>query len=184
MHQPPKICLDANVLWSPQQRNLLLQMASRQALAVFWSWQIEEEWLRNTTPVQRNRLEAGTLPIIRYHFPEAILETSGENADTGMTSTSDRHVALTAIAGAPCTLLTWNIRHFDRAALARGRVALQTPDHFLSEIFDAQPAGTFDLAKEAWSNLRKSAPDWEAWFERLTANRLTGFVHRLREFRA
>ena len=52
------------------------------------------------------------------------------------------------------------------------------------QLFDADPARVVEATIAAWTNLRKTTPDWDAWLERLTANRLTGFVQCLREFRS
>ena len=114
----PKACLDDNVLWSPQQRNLFLQFALQKAIMVGWSSRIEAEWLRNTNPADRQRIESHTLPLIRRHFPNSILGAGDATMETGRTHSGDRHVAQTAIAFAPCTLVTWNLRHFDRKALS------------------------------------------------------------------
>lgn len=71
------VLLDANVLHSNQQRNLILQLAAQGVVSVAWTAAIEDEWLRNTEPVIRERVRSRTLPLIRKHFPQALIETSG-----------------------------------------------------------------------------------------------------------
>ncbi|KMO38975.1 hypothetical protein VQ03_16320 [Methylobacterium tarhaniae] len=67
------VLADANVLWSPQLRNLFLQLAHQDVFHIFWTDLVIEEWLRNIEPDQRARCEAGTVPLMRRHFPEAWL---------------------------------------------------------------------------------------------------------------
>ena len=79
-------------------------------------------------------------------------------------------------------MLTWNLRHFDVNHLAGFGVKVQTPDYFLAALFDASPEITFAITRAAWANLTRSAPHWEAYLDRLSANRLYEFVNRLRQF--
>lgn len=67
------VLADANVLWSPQLRNLFLQLAHQDVFHIFWTDLVIEEWLRNIEPDQHARCEAGTVPLMRRHFPEAWL---------------------------------------------------------------------------------------------------------------
>ena len=67
-----KALLDANVLWSGHQRNLLLQLAIQETISVYWTADILEEWLSNVDAALRTRLEARTLPLMRLHFPDAL----------------------------------------------------------------------------------------------------------------
>jgi len=123
-----KALLDANVLFSNQQRNLLLEIASHEIIRVLWTQKIEDEWLRNVDQRIRERILARTLPLMRKHFPDALVEEFELLGDIGSTAAQDRHVASAAIKSAPCTLVTWNVAHFDDAELSKYGVAVQTPD--------------------------------------------------------
>ncbi len=178
-----KALLDANVLWSSQQRNLLLQIAVQETISVHWTKDILEEWLRNTDPPLRARLETRTLPLMRRHFPDASVEGVGEEQNVGQTGAKDRHVARAALAVAPCALVTWNLPDFDREHLAYEGVQVLTPDAFLAELFDADPGLIHSITKEAQSNLTKSAPSWEGYLELLAQKHgLEAFVAKLRAF--
>jgi hypothetical protein len=48
--------LDANVLFSNQQRNLILQIADQEVISVAWTDAIEKEWLDNTDAGVRERI--------------------------------------------------------------------------------------------------------------------------------
>jgi hypothetical protein len=120
--------LDANVLHSNQQRNLILQLAALDVVSVAWTAAIEDEWLRNTEPEIRERIRSHTLPLIRKHFPQALIETSGPPfAPIGRTGARDLHIAAAAMKLAPCRLVTWNVDDFDAGVLAQRSVVVQTP---------------------------------------------------------
>jgi hypothetical protein len=77
--------LDANVLFSNQQRNLILQIADQEVISVAWTEAIEKEWLDNTESGIRERIRSHTLPLIRKHFPKASIEAFGQLAPIGRT---------------------------------------------------------------------------------------------------
>jgi len=109
----PAVLLDANVLHSNQQRNLILQLAAQGVVSVAWTAAIEGEWLRNTEPGIRERVRSHTLPLIRKHFPDALIETAGPPfAPIGRTDADDLHIAAAAVKLAPCRLVTWNVDDF------------------------------------------------------------------------
>ena len=177
------VLLDANVLWSPQQRNLILQIAAAGAIRVRWSREIENEWLRNTDDRTRSRLEANTLPLIRDHFPDALVEEFDADASSGGTDGKDRHVAAAAKKVAPSILVTWNLKDFDAEFLANERVRVMSPDRMLAELYDANPELIVEIAREAQANLTKSAPTWDDYLGVLFAkNNLREFVGRLKGF--
>ena len=178
-----KVLLDANVLFSNQQRNLLLQLASQEVIDVVWTAMIEDEWLRNTEIRTRKRIISRTLPLIRDHFPSALIEGFDPSAKIGSTDEGDRHVASAAVKSAPCVLITRNIGHFDVEELAKYGINVETPDAFLSALYDADPNVVHDVTRAAQANLTKSAPTWETYLENLSHKQgLKGFADRLSRF--
>jgi hypothetical protein len=178
----PAVLLDANVLHSNQQRNLILQLAAQGVVSVAWTAAIEGEWLRNTEPGIRERVRSHTLPLIRKHFPDALIETAGPPfAPIGRTDADDLHIAAAAVKLAPCRLVTWNVDDFDAGVLAERGVVVQTPDEFLCAVLDANPELIVEIMGQAQANLTRSAPTWEAYLDILEArNGLKGFVGRIR----
>jgi hypothetical protein len=178
-----KALLDANVLFSNQQRNLLLELASQEVITVFWTEMIEDEWLRNAAEGTRDRIRARTLPLIRGHFPDALIAGFDPFVEIGRTDAKDRHVASAAVRSAPCVLVTWNTKHFDADELAKNGVTVETPDAFLAALYDADPAVIHDVTKVAQGNLTKSAPTWDAYLGTLSSKHgLKRFADRLRRF--
>jgi hypothetical protein len=182
MRSRPQALLDANVLYSGQQRNLILQLAVQEVVSVIWTEAIEEEWLRNLEPETQVRIRARTLPQIRQYFPDALIGNVDLKASVGRTNAKDVHVAAAAVKAAPCNLVTWNIRHFDAEELRHQNVSVVTPDVFLCAVFDADPELVFGVTKNAAANLTRSAPTWAAYLEILSANGLKDFADRLCRF--
>jgi len=175
----PNVLLDACVVLPPQQRNLLLQMASDELFAVFWTDRIIGEWLRNVgIEDDRAKCENRTVPLMRREFPNATLPLVTDDP-IGTTDLNDVHVARAALAVSPCILLTWNVRDFDLSALAELDVEVITPDVFLTRLLDADPALVEDATRRAMANLTRSAPTWSSYLEALERNGLTTFAERL-----
>jgi hypothetical protein len=145
---------------------------------------IEDEWLRNTEPAIRERVRSRTLPLIREHFPDALIETDGPPfAPIGRTDADDLHIAQAAVKLAPCRLVTWNIGDFDVAALAEYAVVVQSPDEFLCALLEANPELVIEITGQAQANLTRSAPTWEAYLDILESrNGLKAFVGRIGRF--
>ncbi len=81
-------------------------------------------------------------------------------------------------------LVTENLKDFDFVALAALGVAVQAPDDFLADLFDANPALVEAAMREAFGNLKRSAPSWDEYLTVLTLrHRLPGFVERLRAWK-
>jgi hypothetical protein len=185
MPGPVRALLDANVLYSNHQRNLLLQLALNELFVANWSTLIEHEWLRNVEQPTRDHIEARTIPLIREYFPSALVSVAMPDRVIGKTNPKDRHVASAAVDLAPSTLVTTNLRHFDARALAALGVKVQSPDDFLIERFDESPAFVHAATREAAANLTRTAPTWNAYLEILEGpQRMPKLVARLRAWDA
>jgi hypothetical protein len=184
MLSPVKALLDANVLYSHHLRNLLLQLAQNDVFDARWSELIEQEWLRNMEPSTRERIASRTIPLIRTWFTDALVVSFDPERVIGVTDSKDRHVASAAAAIAPSVLVTENLKDFDFAALAALGVEVQTPDDFLTDLFDANPALVEAATREALANLKHSTPSWGEYLAALAdRHRLPKFVERLRSWR-
>lgn len=183
MPSPVPALLDANVLYSNALRNLLLQLALNDAFEARWTDLIEDEWLRNLQDRTRDRVSRRTLPLIRKHFPDAIIRDFDADRAVGNTDPKDRHVAGAAVAVAPCALVTNNLDDFDASELAKLGVRVLSPDDFLVELFDQAPDFIEAATREAASNLTKSLPAWDDYIADLDQRAgLKKFAGRLRSF--
>lgn len=181
MPSPFRALLDANVIYSNHLRNLLLQLAANDAFEAHWTAEIECEWLRNTDEATRDRIERYTLPLIRHHFPDVIVDGFDQGLETGKTDAKDRHVAAAARYIAPCYLVTENLKHFDAEALQRQKVTVRSADGFLTDLSDAKPAFMYDAVNESRLNLRPTKPSFEEYLDLLAARcGLKNFVAQLK----
>ncbi len=181
---PVTALLDANVLFSNQLRNLLLQLALNDVFVAKWSSQIEDEWLRNLTAQTRDRIISRTIPLIRRCFSDALVTDFDAERIIGTTHRKDRHVASAAAALAPSILVTFNLKDFDVAALATLGVQVRSPDAFLSELFESAPDIVAAATREAADNLTASFPTWDEYLTGLADRQgLQNFVGSLRSWK-
>jgi hypothetical protein len=170
-------------LYSNHLRNLLLQLAQNDLFDARWSERIEQEWLRNMEPLTRELIASRTIPLIRTWFTDALVVGFDPERVIGTTVSKDRHVASAAAAVAPSVLVTNNLKDFDFAALAALDVMVQTPDDFLSNLFDANPALVEAATREAAANLTRTMPSWDKYLTALAERSgLPKFVERLRSW--
>ena len=69
---------------------------------------------------------------------------------------SDRHVVAAGIAAGASIILTWNVRHFPAKELRKFSLRKETPDAFLSGLYDEVPDLIIGSLANARRNLTKS----------------------------
>jgi predicted nucleic acid-binding protein len=151
---PFKVVLDANVLYPFTLRDTLLRAASEGFFQIYWSAEILDEAIRNLiasttiTAAQGARLRQ----TMEKAFPEA--EVSGyEPFIVGMQNDpKDRHVVAAAVKAGAQVIVTMNLRDF--APLPDGLEA-QSPDEFLSNLFDLDADSFIELLRDQAAALRK-----------------------------
>lgn len=135
---PFKVVLDANVLYPFSLRDTLLRSAEAGLFQLYWSEKILDEVSRNlvanrvVTADQAKHL----CTKMTEAFPEAMV-TGYEPLIAAMKNDAkDRHVAAAAVKAGAEVIVTSNIVDF--TVLPDG-VEAQTPDEFLSNMFDLDP---------------------------------------------
>ena len=100
-----------------------------------------------------------------------------------LTDPKDRHVAAAAFKCAPCTLVTWNLRHFNGRELEACGVPMSNPDDFLGRIFAAEPTLAFAATVRSYSFVKKRSgtPAWWEYVDMLERHGLKIFAGCLRE---
>jgi predicted nucleic acid-binding protein len=151
---PFKVVLDANVLFPFTLRDTLLRAAAEGLFQIYWSAVILDEAVRNLvasttiTKEQGVRLRAA----MEKAFPEAEV-TGYDPLIAGMQNDpKDRHVVAAAVKAGAQVIVTFNLRDFD--ALPDG-IEAQSPDEFLSNLFDLDPAGIVELLHDQAAALKK-----------------------------
>lgn len=184
----PTVLADANVLFSQEQRNLLMTLATEGLFRLHWTREIEGEWVRNRA---KHLLQAGkdaTAPLrTAEKMRKAIPDFEPDDwqrfiDDTGRTNCRDRHVAAAAIGCAPSHLLTWNLKDFDAESLKSHGVVICTPDDFLCDVYDGSPVITCEASRVAHGFARSvagRAPTWPGYLETIAGSGLPRFAGRL-----
>lgn len=160
---PPVVVLDAYVLYPAAQRDFFMWLAAGGAIRAHWTQEIHEEWMRNVERdycIARSVLErvrrlmdqaAGDALLSHYRQHEHLFTK---------TDAKDRHVAAAAVAARKrskaqiVTIITWNLRDFDRNELAKAGVAAESPDAFLCRLFAESPEEVISAFTRMRDNLR------------------------------
>lgn len=180
---PPLLVLDANLLYSFQLRNLLVQFGVDLVIAPRWTARINEEWISNLVAsgkVPRDRMLL-TLHLMNSALPEA--EVSGWEAcmeGIALPDPNDCHVLASALAAGAKTILTMNLRDFPALALAPHGVVALHPDGFLCGLHDTDPELLRASAEAAHMNLSRSTPLFWDYLDGLERQGLPQLTRRLR----
>ncbi|WP_291774744.1 PIN domain-containing protein [Castellaniella sp.] len=147
---PPFVVLDACVLMSTLQRQLLLRVADQGVFRPIWTERIGEEWRRNAARLWQIPPEklAAQWHAMNQRFPDAM------EADTGpyevglrYSDPKDFHVIAAGLARrARCGLqrppavqvATWNLKDFNRSELRRQGLDVYSPDQLLAGWWQAE----------------------------------------------
>lgn len=163
---PFVVVLDANVLFPFTIRDTLLRAAASGLYQLRWSAQILDEMERNLvstgamTAPKAKRLRA----IMTREFPDAEV-TGYEPLISAMKNhEKDRHVVAAAVKAGAQVVTTSNLRDF--ASLPDG-IEAQSPDRFLTSLFDLQPALFVDLLREQARDLVKPPMALDELLDRL-----------------
>ncbi|MBV2181643.1 MAG: PIN domain-containing protein [Castellaniella sp.] len=144
-HTPPFVILDACVLMSTLQRQLLLRVADQGVFQPVWTERIGEEWRRNAARVWQISPEklAAQWNAMNQRFPGA-METNTAPYEAGLrySDPKDFHVIATGLArrarcglqGSPTVqVMTWNLKDFNRSELRRQGLDVYSPDQLLAD---------------------------------------------------
>ncbi|WP_298014881.1 PIN domain-containing protein [uncultured Castellaniella sp.] len=142
---PPFVVLDACVLMSTVQRQLLLRVADQGVFQPIWTERIGEEWRRNAARLWQIPPEtlAEQWDAMNQCFPGA-MEANTAPYEIGLrySDPKDFHVIAAGLARrARCGLqrppavqvMTWNLKDFDRSELRRQGLDAYSPDQLLAE---------------------------------------------------
>lgn len=140
----PLVVLDACVLYPAAQRDLFMWLAVTGAIRAHLTNEIHDEWMRNVERdygVARSVLEQVRTLMDRALGDDALVRRYRQHERLFQkTDAKDRHVAAAAVGvsrrsgSGIVTIITWNIKDFDRKELAQAGVAVETPDVFLSRL--------------------------------------------------
>ncbi len=149
------VVLDACVLFPAPLRDTLLRAASAGLYRMQWTNDILEEVRRNLVS-NLNIAEEKAQPLIdtmRKYFPEALVTQHTPLINAMPNDPKDRHVLAAAVICRAQVIVTNNLRHFSREALAPFEIKAQSPDEFLTHLFYLDPERMAELIVEQAGDL-------------------------------
>lgn len=146
------VLLDANVLFPFTLRDTLLRAAAAGFYQLRWSSEILDEMERNLVSkgsVSEEKASRLRAQMERF-FPEAEVVGYGSLIAAMTNDEKDRHVAAAAVKAGAQVIVTSNTKDF--RALPEG-IEAQSPDHFLTNLFDLDPDDFIELLREQAEDL-------------------------------
>ncbi len=160
------VVLDANVLFPFTLRDTLLRAAAADFYQLRWSSEILDEMTSNL--VSSSRMSADKAERLRETmeraFPEAGVSGYEPLVGAMQNDLKDRHVAAAALKAGAQVIVTSNLRHFTE--LPEGMEA-QSPDQFLSNLFDLDPERFIELLREQADDLQNPPMTFDELLARL-----------------
>ena len=164
--------LDACVLFSRLQRDVLLSLAHADLYTARWTQEIEHEWASSL--VKKYPDAADKIPRLVEHMREAIpdcliVDYAPLIASIQLPDERDRHVLAAAIRGNADAIVSLNTKDFPASVLATFDIEIQTPDQFvLNQIMLNPPKALMAIKKkrERWERPSMLAADMVDLFEK------------------
>ena len=191
---PPFVVLDACVLYPAAQRDLFMWLAVTGAIRAHLTNEIHREWMRNVA--RDYGVAASVLEQVRKLMDRALGDDAlvrGYRQHERLfpkTDAKDRHVAAAAVSvvqrsrGEIVTIITWNIKDFDRKELTQVGVAVASPDVFLSRLLVASSQEVivaFTRMRDNLQNPPKTTRECADTFAAQGMKKFAGLISRMLE---
>jgi len=177
--------LDACVLIPAPLRDTLLRAVEGGFYRLHWSEEILEEVRRNLVG-ERMTTESDAQDLIdtmRLAFPEALTRGHQQLVPQMTNDPKDRHVLAVAVMTRSQVIVTANLRDFSEASLAPFGVEAQSPDAFLSSLFESDPRSLVMLIEDQAAALKDPPMTVDEVLDELV-DHAPRFVQFIREYRA
>lgn len=160
------VVLDANVLYPPSLRDLLLTLAALGAFDVRWSDEILDEVARNVLAdnpeVDPGKFVEHTIGSMRRAFPDALVPVDDDLIDRLDNDPKDRHVAATALSCEAQAIVTINVADFDSIVLRDKTVEILTPGELVHRLLGDVPEiveQAVECLASRWNNPPRSSAE-------------------------
>lgn len=137
-----------------------MQIAVDRLVDARWTDEIHDEWIRNLVagvpgiPIERLQI---TRKLMNDALPDATVTGYQAHIEAiTLPDPDDRHVVAAAIAAGASIILTWNVRDFPTKELKKHGLIRQTPDVFLTDLYERAPDLTVMSLANARRNLSKT----------------------------
>jgi predicted nucleic acid-binding protein len=180
--EPAVAVFDACILYPFHLRNVLIQAAVDRLVEARWTDEIHDEWIRNLAArapaVPLERLQ-NTRRLMNEALPRALVNGYENHIPlVNLPDPNDRHVVAAGIAAGASIILTWNLRHFPAKELKKFGLRQETPDVFLSGLYDKVPDLAIGSLANARRNLTKSRVSAPGFINILNSQKLIDLAKR------
>ena len=165
---------DACVLYPGQIRDLLISLAQTDTFTAKWSDEINEEWVSALVGAGKDRQTLlSTCKLMAAAVPDAIV-TGYDHLVTGLIlpDERDRHVLAAAISGRCDVIITNNLKDFPLTILSQYGIEVQTPDVFVSNLYDLHPDVVDYTVRTILARLTKPPISQDQYLTRLDLNKM------------
>jgi predicted nucleic acid-binding protein len=135
---------DACVLYLAPLRDLLMSVATTEQFRARWTQEIHDEWTRNLLKKREDLTEEQlrrTVELMNQAVPDCLVENYEGYIDSlVLPDRDDRHVLAAAIKCQADVIVTNNLKDFPKEVMEQYQIDVQSPDTFLSHLFDLNPA--------------------------------------------
>ncbi len=151
------VVLDSCVLFPMYLRDTLLLAAEAGLYLPFWSQEILNGATRNLINTGRITEERAIKleETIKKAFPEAMVEVPLGLAEIMTNDPGDRHVLAAAVVAKADIIVTSNLKHFQEKDLVSWGVKAQSPDDFLTDIYNLYPKEMLSIIRLQSQGLKK-----------------------------
>lgn len=151
---PPRVVLDANVLYPFTLRDTLLRLAVKGYYQLRWSDQILDEMHRNL--IEKAGISEEQSQNLRNAmtaaFPDAMVTDFESLIESMPNDEKDRHVAAAAVKASAQLVVTSNLRDFRNLPQ---NLEAQSPDQFLLSMLMTDSSGVIEVLKQQSAALKK-----------------------------
>ncbi|MCA0451275.1 MAG: PIN domain-containing protein [Proteobacteria bacterium] len=180
------VIFDACVLYPAPLRDILLQLATANLFRARWTNRIHDEWIRNLlaarldlTPDQLVRTRA----LMDRTVPESLIEGFDHLIPTiALPDPDDRHVVAAAVHARADAIVTFNLKDFPAATLARLHLEAIHPDDFINFQIDLDEAKVVVAAQKCRARLKQPPKSAKDYLDTLAACQLPKSATRLRAY--
>jgi predicted nucleic acid-binding protein len=151
------VVLDSCVLYPMYLRDLLLRTAEAELYRAHWSQEILNGAIQNLVADRRitSKQAAMLEEQIKIAFPEAMVEVTERLIPCMDNHPGDRHVLATALIAKAHVIVTDNLKHFPQKSLSQFRIQAQSPDLFLTYLYDLYPERICEVIEDMVDSFNK-----------------------------
>jgi len=176
---------DACVLYPAPLRDLLMSVALSEKFRVKWTDEIHDEWVRNLLKDRKDLTEdklRRTIELMNKAIPDSVVSNYEGYIDSlELPDPGDRHVLAAAIKCQADVIVTNNIKDFPQAILKKYDIDVQTPDVFLSHLFDLSPTEFCSAVRQQRARLKNPNHTTEEMLDIFYKQGLPLTVNKLKE---